>query len=194
MKKLFRLAACAALFCASTSAFADALYTFSGYFSNYNHPEQVDFTAAFSFTAPDFIVTKTTVAATQLDNCHAGVLQYAYAVFYPDAHAAGLTSSPGPQAIGLVASNNEMYLYYFSPLAFTTLGTYKSSPFGNAATLINGPLGQTGPVDPVDPVDPGGPIGSVPEPMIAYYLLAGLVLVGAIRCRRQRFTGMQRIG
>lgn len=165
MAKMFRIIACAAALCASTSAMAAVEYSFSGFFSNNNTPNEQDFTGGFSFIADNYLSTEADISPANMLDCHAGDKSCSNVHFFQDAHAAGLTGNLGVQAIGLADSDGMMDYYYFSAPALSTPGTYNSLYGFNPGTLT---------------------VSAVPEPASWLSLAAGLGLIGALSARRRK--------
>jgi len=165
MAKIFRVIACAAAFFASASAMAAVEYSFSGFFSNNNWPNEVNYTGGFSFVVDNYLQTDEDISPANMLTCHAGDQLCSKVHFFQDAHAAGLTGDLGVQAIGLADHDGSMGYYYFSAPAFSTPGSYNSLYGFNPGTLT---------------------VSAVPEPANWLSLITGMVLIGALTARSRK--------
>lgn len=167
MKKLLRLFLGGAFFCISASSVASVMYSFNGFFSHNNRPDQVDFTAGFEFTVPNFLLTNTSLSPSEMLKCRAGDFSCTKVSFIPDAYAAGLFGSEiDAKAIAISDIDGSTSYFYFEASSFSSPGKHASLFGVNPGTLQ---------------------VSLIPEPATGYCVLAGLGLLGLARSRRRNY-------
>ncbi len=143
-------------------------YSFTGFFGEPLPDGQLDQTASFMLSLPDFITSNTQVLVTSMDSCQTPASPCANATFHVDAAADGLTDEKGVQALELSSLSGYTFYYYFAPSAFGSAGTYDSLYGFDSASLV----------------------AAVPEPGSYALMALGLGLIAVRSWRRRPSAGV----
>lgn len=152
MKTLFKTVLTAAALATSFGASAQVTYKLGG---------QSDFT--FELTAPGFITSDTSFAASSLTQCTSLLRTCTRVSFVVDAFANGHTATDLNWQAAVVETSAGTDYFYFPEPAFTTAGLHLEASTGGGSSLS---------------------VSAVPEPATFALMALGALVVGAVAKRR----------